>query len=414
METIFAAFDQYESDMNAYRTMAAMQQNAREGNFNGAVAPFGFQITKVAVGKNTRSRLVPQTEEALVGRMLFGLWIDGRGSKAVAAELNRRGIEYRGRVWTKDDVLRVIGEEAAAGTYYWGKWDTSGKKPRDRSEWIPLEVEGFVERDVCDMAQTIRERRDPKTTPGRTPSSPLLLAGLIKCGSCGASFTKESSGKKFAGEHPHAYYNCRTFTRIGKSKCKGKRVRVNVLDRLIVDHLADKLFTIERCRALVDALTEKAGVLRRKADDRRTGVRSQLEGIERRIARWESAFETGKQDLDVVAPRLRELREQHAKLSDVLAQLKPLDAPPKHLRDDATIARFQAVIRDIFISADTPVTKNYLNFLIDQVVVHHDRIEIKAKPLNALAFMAAAPSLQPQDVNHPEAVLTKGGDWLRK
>lgn len=175
--------------------------------------------------------------------MLFGLWVDGRGAKAVAAELNRRGIEYRGGAWTKDDVLRVIEEEAGAGTYYWGTWDTAGKKPRARSEWIPLEVEGFVERDVFDLAQTIRERRNPKTTPGRTPSSPLLLAGLIKCGHCGASFTKETSGKVFAGEHPHAYYNCRTFTRIGKSKCKGKRLRVNVLDRLVLDHLADKLFT---------------------------------------------------------------------------------------------------------------------------------------------------------------------------
>ena len=76
--------------------------------------------------------------------------------------------------------------------------------------------------------------------------------------------------------------------------------------------------------------------------------------------------------------------------------------------------RFQDVIRDIFISADTPLTKNYLNFLIEQIVVHADRIEIKAKPLNALAFMAAAPSLKPEDVNRPEAVLTKGGNWLRK
>lgn len=154
-------------------------------------------------------------------------------------------------------------------------------------------------------------------------------------------------------------------------------------------------------------------MLRSKADDRRTGLRSQLAKIDRAIARWESAFESGKHDLDVVAPRLRELRDQHAKITDTIGQLKPLDAPPKHLLADATIARFQEVIRDIFISADTPLTKNYLNFLIDQIVVHEDRIEIKAKPLNSLALMAAAPSIKAGDVNHPEVVLTKGGDWLR-
>lgn len=414
METIFAAFDQYESDMNAYRTMAAMQQNAREGNFNGSSAPFGFQVAKVMVGKNERGRLVKHPDESNIARMLFGLWIDGRGAKAVAAELNRRGVEHRGRMWTKDDVLRVIEEEASAGTYYWGKWDTVGRQLRDKSEWIPIEVEGFVERDVFDLAQSIRERRNPKKVPGRTASSPLLLAGLIKCGKCGASFTKETSGKVFAGEHPHAYYNCRTFTRIGKGKCAGRRVRVNVLDRLVLDHLSDKLFSTERCRALAEALVDKSGVLRRKTDDRRTSLRSQLDQIERRITRWEATFESGTQDMDVVAPRLRELREEQAKVSEMLTNLKPLDAPPKHLLDADTIAQFQALIRDIFVSADTPATKNYLNFLIEQIVVHADRVEIKSKPLNALALMAAAPGLRLGDVNHPEAVLTKGGDWLRK
>ena len=71
-------------------------------------------------------------------------------------------------------------------------------------------------------------------------------------------------------------------------------------------------------------------------------------------------------------------------------------------------------MRDVFISADGPVAKHYLNFPIDQIVVHADRIEIRAKPLNALAFMAAAPSLRPDDVYRPEAVLTKGGEWLRR
>jgi hypothetical protein len=65
-----------------------------------------------------------------------------------------------------------------------------------------------------------------------------------------------------------------------------------------------------------------------------------------------------------MAPRLRELRDEYTKVTDILTQLKPLAAPPKHLLDDASISRFQEVVRDIFISADTPLTKNYLNFVI--------------------------------------------------
>ena len=39
METIYTGFDQYESEMNGYRTTAAMRENARRGLVNGSQAP---------------------------------------------------------------------------------------------------------------------------------------------------------------------------------------------------------------------------------------------------------------------------------------------------------------------------------------------------------------------------------------
>jgi len=46
------------------------------------------------------------------------------------------------------------------------------------------------------------------------------------------------------------------------------------------------------------------------------------------------------------------------------------------------------------------MTKNYLRFLIDRIEVFDDRIEMQAKPRNAVALMA-----------HPEPL--EGGRWLR-
>ena len=76
---------------------------------------------------------------------------------------------------------------------------------------------------------------------------------------------------------------------------------------------------------------------------------------------------------------------------------------------DVTIRRFQDRLRDIFISNDTPMTKNYLRFLVEKIEVLDDRIVIHAKARNAVALMP----LEAGDVNHPEAVLTNGGEWLR-
>jgi len=412
METIFAAFDQYESDMNSYRTMAAMRQNAESGYFNGSKPPFGFNLVKVTVGKNSRGTLTPNEEEAPIARLVFTLSVEGLGAKATARELNKRGITYRGRSWSKDDVLGVLDEEAAAGTYYWGKWDTLGKKLRDRSEWIPIPVEPFIERDLFDLAQQVRLARGPDASPGRTASSPLLLAGLVKCGKCGSTYTKETSGKTFLGEHPHAYYNCSKFLRLRKGTCPGKRLRVNVLDRLVLDHLADKLFTTARCRALAQGLIEQAGLLRQRVDDRRVQLRAQIAHANKGVSKWEAAFESGS-ELDVVAPRLRELRAQREKLVEALDGLHAVAPAPKNLLADETIKKFQDKLRDIFISNDTPMTKNYLRFLVERIEVLDDRIVIEAKPKNAVALMAHPEASEVGDVNHPEPVLAEGGKWLR-
>ena len=91
---------------------------------------------------------------------------------------------------------------------------------------------------------------------------------------------------------------------------------------------------------------------------------------------------------------------------ETLGSLKPLTAPPKGLLTDVTIKKFQDTIRDIFISADTPMTKNYLRFLVERIVVGEDRIEIQAKAQNAVAFMGRM-------AQEPGEVLAKESEWLR-
>jgi hypothetical protein len=169
---------------------------------------------------------------------------------------------------------------------------------------------------------------------------------------------------------------------------------VNVLDRLVLDHLAEKLFTVERCRMLASNLVDRAGLLRRKADDRRVQLRAQIEHAERGIARWESAFEAGK-DLDLVAPRLRELRAHREGLVKTLNDLAPLASAPRHLLTDTTIKKFRDRLRDIFISADTPITKNYLRFLIEKIEVFDDRIESRRNRRTLSRSWPIRPSRRP-------------------
>jgi site-specific DNA recombinase len=417
METIYAGFDQYESDMNGYRTTAAMHENARRGFVNGSAAPFGYRAQLVEAGAGPKRRkLVPDPDEARVVVEVFQLYVAHGGAKAVARELNQRGRRFRrGRLWTKDFVLRVIEESAAIGMYYWGKTDSRTGKARARSEWIPIPVEPVIDVALFEAARTTRAKRDPQRNPGRTGSSPLLLAGLLRCAACGSAYVLETSGKLGpTGEPTYRYYNCRAFVKSGKEACAGHRFPVEKLDRALLEHLASAVFTVDRCRSLVKEIVEETGLLRRKTDEQRHEVRQQLADVERRIATWREALETHADSADVVLPRLRELQARRDELAATLAKVVPLTAPPSHLYAEPTIARFQQTIRDLFLGADQMLAKNYLRFLIDRVDISGNELTIHGKTGAAVALLAAGPDAPPSaTVNPAEVVLTSAGGWLR-
>ena len=274
----------------------------------------------------------------------------------------------------------------------------------------------MIDAALFEAARATRAKRDPQRNPGRTGSSPLLLAGLLRCASCSSAYVLETSGKLGPTGHPtYRYYNCRAFVKSGKEACAGHRFPVEKLDRALLEHLGDSVFTVERCRALVREIVEETGLLRRKTDEQRHEVRQQLADVERRIATWREALETHADSADVVLPRLRELQARRDELAATLAKVVPLTAPPSHLYAETTIARFQQTIRDLFLGANQTLAKNYLRFLIDRVDISGNELTIHGKTGAAVALLAAGPDApQSATVNPAEVVLTSAGGWLPK
>lgn len=193
---IFRLFDEYQSKENGKHTLRAMKENARKGFFNGSTPPFGFKTEEVRVPGNRgmKKRLVVDPGEAGIVRKVFDLYLNGNkgqtlGMYGVACYLNEKGIMYRGRCWNNGRVNELLRNPAYIGEYYFNKkaHKTGERKPKD--EWIPIKVDPIVEEKVFKRAGERREARNPVNVPPRVVSSPTLLTGLLKCGSCGASMT---------------------------------------------------------------------------------------------------------------------------------------------------------------------------------------------------------------------------------
>ncbi|HVY26080.1 MAG TPA: recombinase family protein [Polyangiaceae bacterium] len=391
-EGVFELIDQLESETNGVRTRAGMAENARQGFFNGSKAPFGFRVEKISTTAGLKNKLLIDPNEADVVREVFRRYLAGSGAKSTARELNQRGLLYRKQHWTRDLVLKVISDSGVIGTYYWGRLDTRGKQIRPQEEWIPIKCEPILDEEVFELAQRLRARRDPGRNAGRLPSSPLLLAGLLRCSRCGDSCQLESSGKCDPQGQPYRYYNCRRFCRSGKEACAGYRIGCDTLDTAVLNHIAEHVFTEERCREILRDFLEDQGVLRQKTVEQRRLLERERDELGKRLERWYERIETDPELGEVGAERLRELRAKRDEVIRTLAKLKPLHTIPPYLYKTETIQRFQARLREAFLSGDRGTARVYLNHLVDHIVVGEDEITIEARANVAIAMMAAPTS----------------------
>jgi site-specific DNA recombinase len=387
MEKFKATFDQLESDMIGIRVKAGLEQNAREGYFNGARPPFGFERQVVDAGGRKRARLAVQPDEADQIRQLFTIYTDRRGAKATAEELNKRGHRHRGGSWDRDKVLRVLDQPAAYGVYRW----------RSDRDPIDIAVEPIIDRELFELAQQIRAQRDPKENPGKASSSPLLLGGgLVKCGQCGKSYCLEMTVKHGPhGPRRYRYYNCRTFIRAGRGQCRGFRVRCDELEKEVLGHLAEHTFTEERLRAMLKEVVD--GELRQAAIEQRRAAEQELARIRKKIFTWMSAFEDGRLEAtNSVQDHLRELEARRQQLEQQLKSMPTFAAPPAHLYTEATMTRFRAALREL-VHVNESFARNYINLLVDQIIVTPRSVRLKAKAAGALKLLATTPKHLPED-----------------
>jgi len=403
VEAFFEGIDEYESQVTGMRTSAALRECARQGFFPSSRPPFGYRVEKVEVRPGVkRSKLVVHAAEAATLREIFGLYLSGLGALQVAERLTALGLTYRGGRWTKDRVLTLVSNSASTGTYVWA---------RHEEEPVEVPIDPIIDRSTFDAATRLRDEREPTKTPGRASSSPLLLTRLAYCG-CGAKLQLETSGKLHGTDRPYRYYNCRTFIRSGKSQCQGVRVPEAELDRAVMDHLADRVFSPERCRLLLVELLESGEALRERTAEQRKNIKRDLDEVERKVATWEGHVEKGDVPIAVAAERLTELRAKRDDLRRTLVKVVPIRAPASSLLDDGTVDRFRDMMRSSVLEGG-PIARSYLRFLIERIDVKRTddagrEVRIAARKGNAMRLMYAATDPE-RERETPPGFVNRGG-----
>ena len=411
MRRIINLFDEHQSKENSKHTSRAMKENARQGFFNGSRPPFGYKAITTDIsgsrGRKKKKLAIDETEAGIV-RMAYDLYLNGHqgrvmGCKEISKHLTEKGLLMRGKPWGIQKIHTLLSDTLYMGDYYFNVLDSKTMKNRPPEEWVKTTIPAIIDAALFERVRAKRELRSPDRTPARITSSPTLLTGLLKCGTCGNRLTI-ATGK--SGRYK--YYKCTNRQNHGNHACTSSNLPMEKLDGLVLNRLADKVFTTERLQAMMAALRKRIKSSKEAQQERINELNRQLKQTEERQHRLLDAIETGTIELDEVTQRrAQQLKAAREALLIELAGVRREHSLPIETIKASQIERFGKALRGRLLSSEIGFAKSYLNLLVDEIVVEDKTATIKGS-LAALASAAAMDEIKAGHLNQVPAFIH---DW---
>ncbi|TAL18282.1 recombinase family protein [bacterium] len=362
----YKILDEFFSRENSKHTSRGMRENARQGFFNGNKPLFGYRKKPVDGGAKNRQKYVlePDPIEAQIIKKIFECYTSGKfsGIKEIATFLNSKNMTRRCEKWSGQTVLQVLSNKAYLGEYFFNKRHGKTGKLRPENEWIKVALEPIIDAELFQKAEKMRKKRAPKTINPSIVSSPILLTGLLKCGTCGSSMTTSTgrSGK-------YKYYKCSRKTRINAKACDSSAVPMEKLDALILDALSERVFTPEKVKNILTAQKKNGEKASGKLSGAIQQLKNELKKLEEAKNRLYEAVESGFMPLDnSLRERLRFHDNKKQELLSEMASLRQKSEMPLSKLTTSEITAFCAAIRRCLHDIRS-LAKSYLQLLVDEI-----------------------------------------------
>lgn len=385
MRQVIALFDEYQSKENAKHTLRSMKENARQGYWNGAPPPYGFKSVEAERrGHRIKKKLAIDAVEAEVVRQIFRLIIEGEGNrsslgiKAIAVWLNENGYcTRRGGSWGTGQLHSLLTNPVYAGRLRFNRIEARSGKEKTEADIVHADVPAIVDLETFEQVQRLLKQRNAQVTAPRFVTGPVLLGGLAVCASCKGAMTLRTGTSRRG--NVYRYYACSSNARKGKTVCKGRSIRMDKLDTLVVEHLAERLLRPERLAEVLYSLASRRAEKTAAIDRRIAGLEKEARDAEDRLRRLYTLVERGLAELDdILRERIGTLRLDRDRASAALERAKEgarhcIDVSP------ALIEQFGSTMREKLARGDNAFRKTYISAIVDRIEVDDDIVRIMGR-----------------------------------
>lgn len=400
MRQIMALFDEYQSKENAKHVLRAMNENARQGFWNGARPPIGYRVVAAEQrGSKIKKKLEIDPLHAETVRLIYRLFLEGggtsgpKGVKAIATYLNERRMFTRdGGKWGLAQIHAILTRTTYIGEHRFNTRSFKNRERKPENEVSIMAVPPLIERETFDAVQARLKSRNPMLVPARVTSGPTLLTGICFCAKCGGAMTLRT-GKGNGGQY--TYYTCSTKARQGKVGCEGRSFRMDKLDHLVARHLEERLLQPKRLETILSSLLDRRQERAERRREHLADLNRRITETDQRLGRLYDAIETGVAALDDMGLKdrianLKAIRDQAA--ADAERIRATLDSSGHRAVTPDMIDALSETARSSLRIEGGGYRRDHLRAFAQRVEVADEEIRIMGRKSDLLQSLVAASS----------------------
>lgn len=388
MQHMHGGFAEMQSRTQSRMSANKLNQCALAGFFTGGVPLYGYKSVGIGSVGELRSRkvLAINEEEAQIVRLIYQLAKSGAsgiryGVKRIAADLNEKQIKRKGKVWTANDVHRVLTDSSYHGERQFGK-------NRNRADLHPdvvkQQIPAIISKDIFDDVQSLLRHNAPEKNNHQALSVVTLLTGLLKCGECEANMVI-NTGK--GGRYK--YYKCRNRIKCSTSCCSMRQIPKDELERIVLNVLREKIFTAESMNEILGDIKNIVSTKLAEMDVRLFNLNSSRAKTAQKYERLLTLLASGElEPTDFVKKNMSKYEAEIAHLDRNCAELKAtLKIPFRRFGEKQTIM-FAHAAQEALLDPNTTACKSLLNAVVNKIVLKKNQIELEGSKFKMMGVVS--------------------------
>jgi len=240
-------FAGYEKKLILERTRRGRMDRVRRGEMMGGAVTFGYKYMPTENNGLKGGKYVINKPEVEIVNFVFDTYLKTGSQRGTKRELEKNNVPTpkQGKRWSTGTIRRMLGNRTYISEYWYNKTKATevpirnskkflfektykkrvrnGNRPRDKSEWVSIEVPEIIPKEKFQLVQEMLKKNAKEPVFRK---SPYLLSGLIRCDLCGASYTGElCKGKE--------YYRCGDRHKKEPVGCQAKMVVAKDIENLV-------------------------------------------------------------------------------------------------------------------------------------------------------------------------------------